>query len=113
MFAATFSLIAGAYVPVSEPREAEPEDYLGRQDRGCAVMGEGVAYHRRAVEASGLKILPETLWPPRAETVYRLGFARAARGEVSDRRTLVPLYIRPPDAEEKFAGTQPKHRRAN
>lgn len=113
VFAATFSLIRGAYVPVSEPMEAEPGDYLGRQDPSCAVIGEGVAYHRPAVEASRMDILPETLWPPRAETVYRLGFTRAARGDVSNRRTLVPLYIRPPEAEEKFADTEtrPKSQR--
>jgi hypothetical protein len=34
--------------------------------------------------------------------VYRLGRAAAALGAFVDRRDLVPVYIRPPEAEEKW-----------
>jgi tRNA A37 threonylcarbamoyladenosine modification protein TsaB len=63
-------------------------------------LGEGVLYHREAVVASGLAILPESIYPPRAETVYRLGVERAAQGHPVAARDLIPIYIRPPEAEE-------------
>jgi hypothetical protein len=55
------------------------------------------------VQKSGLVVLPETLSAPRAEVLYRLGHQRAERGEVTDRRFLLPLYVRPPEAEERWA----------
>lgn len=90
----------GRYVAIDEPREADPVEYLAAQSPMCAVLGEGVLYHREAVAASGLTTLPELMYPPRAETVYRLGVERAAQGHAIAARDLIPIYIRPPEAEE-------------
>lgn len=90
----------GRYVAIDEPREVDPVAYLAKQKRSCAVLGEGVRYHREAVAASALTILPEVMYPPRAETVYRLGVERAAQGQAVAARDLIPIYIRPPEAEE-------------
>src|ERR1043166_5745410 len=95
------------YVPMDAPREADPAAYLASQPRECAVLGEGVPYHQAAVSNSGLRILPPELFPPRVETVYRLGFARAMRGEFVPSRDLVPVYIRPPEAEEVWVARNP------
>ncbi|MGB2984947.1 MAG: tRNA (adenosine(37)-N6)-threonylcarbamoyltransferase complex dimerization subunit type 1 TsaB [Phycisphaerae bacterium] len=105
VYAAAFVHKVNRYVPTCEPVEADPAQFLAdHASRGgpCAVMGEGVLYHRAAVEASGLPILPELLYPPRAGTVYRLGLARARQGEFSKPRTLIPTYVRLPEAEEKW-----------
>ena len=91
------------YVAVDEPREADPATYLAAQGPDCAVMGEGVLYHRAAVSGSGLRVLLEELFPPKVETVYRLGVERAAKGMVVPARDLIPVYIRPPEAEEVWA----------
>ncbi len=121
------------YVAAGDPVEAEPERFLASQSacgsvgptvgralptlqpvtgqtgksvpQSLAVLGEGVLYHRAAVEASGVPILPEALYTPRVETVYRLGVARANEGRFDDRRTLIPTYVRPPEAEEKWERT--------
>ena len=95
-----------AYMPTCAAIEADPLDFLSGQPQNCAILGEGVLYHRAAIEASARRILPEPLYRPRAETVYRLGFDRAERGEFSDRRNLVPTYIRPPEAEEVWERKQ-------
>ncbi|MDO8629701.1 MAG: tRNA (adenosine(37)-N6)-threonylcarbamoyltransferase complex dimerization subunit type 1 TsaB, partial [Phycisphaerales bacterium] len=95
------------YVALNEPREADPIEYFAKQDRSCAVLGEGVLYHRDAVAESGLAILPESMFPPRAETVYHLGVERAAQGNAVAARDLIPIYIRPPEAEEVW---QARHR---
>lgn len=101
VYAAVFSLHEGAYVPATDAAEWEPERFLKAQDPTCAVMGEGVPYHRRAVEASGLTVLPPSAYAPRAEVVLRMGAARARQRLFEDRHTLIPLYVRPPEAEEK------------
>jgi len=100
VYTATFERRGDHYSAVSEPCEADPIEYLAKQERRCAVLGEGVLYHRAAIAASGLAILPESLYPPRAETVYRLGAERAALGRSIAARDLVPIYIRRPEAEE-------------
>jgi len=65
-----------------------------------AVLGEGVDYHRAAITAGGGIELPRELWAGRASVVHRLGWERALRGEFSDPATLLPIYIRLPEAEE-------------
>jgi tRNA threonylcarbamoyladenosine biosynthesis protein TsaB len=106
VYAATFTRREEAYVPVTEPAEVDPAEFLAAQEPSCAVFGEGVAYHREAVEASGLPILPEEFHRPRAKTVYRLGTERARQGRFDDPRQLIPIYIRPPEAEEKWQQRQ-------
>lgn len=91
------------YVALDHPREADPAAYLATQPRDCAVLGEGVLYHRAAVSESGLRVLPEEFFAPRVETVYRLGCERASKGLFVVARDLIPVYIRPPEAEEVWA----------
>jgi tRNA threonylcarbamoyladenosine biosynthesis protein TsaB len=100
VYTAVFVRQGGAYIAMSEAIEADPFAFLSAQPHDCAVLGEGVLYHRPVIETANRRILPEALYRPRAETVYRLGFDRAERGGFSDQRTLVPTYIRPPEAEE-------------
>lgn len=103
VFAAAFTLRSGQYRPDAAPAEVDPATFLSCQPRQCAALGEGIAYHRASVEACGLPLLPEGLWFSRVETIYRLGRQRAATGGYTEPRELVPTYIRPPEAEEKFA----------
>jgi tRNA threonylcarbamoyladenosine biosynthesis protein TsaB len=91
------------YVATCEPAEVDPAEFLATRSRECAVLGEGVLYHRDAVDASELEVLPESLYRPRAETVFLLGYERAERGEFIAPRDLTPVYIRPPEAEEVWA----------
>ena len=102
VYAATFQRRERQYLPESDPAEVTPATFLADLDPRCAVMGDGVPCHREAVAASGLPVLPQALFAPRAETVYSLGLARLRQGEVGDRRMLVPLYVRPPEAEERW-----------
>jgi tRNA threonylcarbamoyladenosine biosynthesis protein TsaB len=94
------------YVAIDSPREADPVDYLAGLPRDCAVLGEGVLYHRVAVDKSGLAVLAEEMFAPRVETVYGLGAERAAQGLFVPPRDLIPVYIRPPEAEEVWAARQ-------
>lgn len=103
VYAAWYQRGADDMTPGSQPAEVDPYEFLLTLPEHVAVMGEGITYHRPAIERSGRRILPEALWPPRAETVYRLGLAHARKGRLVDRRQLIPVYVRPPEAEEKWA----------
>ncbi len=102
VYAATFELRHRRYVPSSEPAEVEPVAFIEQHNRNTAVMGDGVALHREALMSTGRAILPESFFPSKVETVFRLGVERARRGLLVEPRDLVPLYVRRPEAEEKW-----------
>ncbi len=109
VYTAAFLRQGDRYVTATHAVEADPGEFLLTQKRygkSCAVLGEGVLYHRSAIEESGVVILDENLYPPSAETVYRLGAARAREGKYADRRAFVPTYVRLPEAEEKWRTRQ-------
>lgn len=109
VYAATFILSGDLYKPVAEPVEAEPFAYLRHEIEShgeCAAIGEGVRYHETAVVAAGANVLPQALDPPQVRTVYRLGCLRLAEFRTVDRRAFTPIYVRPPEAEEKWLRRQ-------
>ncbi len=111
VYTATFALSTEVnsskkYNALDEPHEADPVSYFATLPRDCAVLGEGVLYHQTAVSGSGLRVLDKDLFAPRVETVYRLGFERTEKGLFIVARDLIPVYIRPPEAEEVWARKQ-------
>ncbi len=102
VFAAAFSLRDGAYEKVIEAHMAPPAEFLARCPRPLSVLGEGIPYHRQAIDAGGVTVMPEELWWPRAEHVLAVGRARAMEGRFTPGGELLPLYIRRPEAEEKW-----------
>ena len=113
VYAAAFVRRGERYAPATDGVEADPERFLADQaaaSGSCGVLGEGIASHREAVKASGLVLLADELHAPRAETVYRLGYEYGSAGGFTDPGSLVPTYIRPPEAEEKWAQRHPDRR---
>lgn len=103
VFAAAFEWREGRFFPLAEPTECDPATFLRTLPRETRILGEGVGYHLEAVRKSGLRILSEEFSLPEAEVVWRLGRERARKEGYDARRMLVPIYIRPPEAEEKWA----------
>lgn len=103
VYTCAFERCDDKYMALGPPIEADPSAFLAAQPSDCAVLGEGVAYHRAAIEQSGRPVLDPNLYPPRVQTVFRLGWERARRGEFVNPKDLIPTYIRPPEAEEKWA----------
>jgi tRNA threonylcarbamoyladenosine biosynthesis protein TsaB len=64
------------------------------------LLGEGLLYHQKQFEHPQTVILDKIFWPARAESLWRLGQKRAQNENWDDPDTLVPLYIRRPEAEE-------------
>ncbi len=68
-----------------------------------ALLGEGVDYHRAAfADQPRVVELPREFWAPRAAMVHRLGYRMAERQDFNDAATLLPTYIRLPEAEEVY-----------
>ena len=112
VYAAAFELDASAepaYRRTTDPAEVVPSDFLAAMPPGGAVIGEGINYHRAAVDASELRLLPEEHHQARADAVYRLGRRSAAANRYDDPRTLTPIYVRRPEAEEVYERRHGKH----
>jgi tRNA threonylcarbamoyladenosine biosynthesis protein TsaB len=77
---------------------------LDRAPRPVHLLGEGIPYHEKFIpkDDAGVVVTPVELWRPRASVVTRIGAAMANRGEFSDPDRLAPIYIRRPEAEEKW-----------
>jgi tRNA threonylcarbamoyladenosine biosynthesis protein TsaB len=79
-------------------------DVLARAPRPVHLLGEGIPYHEKFIPKNDAGILrtPENSWRPRAESVAKIGWKMARRGEFVEAVALAPIYIRKPEAEEKF-----------
>lgn len=102
VFAGVYDLAEGRCRTVTDAHLTDPRALLATCPRPLAILGEGIPYHRQAVDASGARVLDETLWWPQAENVYQVGLRMARNGHYVDAGNMLPLYIRRPEAEEKW-----------
>lgn len=77
---------------------------LDRSPRPVHLLGEGIPFHRKFIptDDSTIIVTPEDCWRARAAAVAKIGMQLAAEGHFADPFTLTPIYIRRPEAEEKF-----------
>jgi len=88
----------------SEDLLLTPDEFMLRfcqDDTPIALLGEGLQYYSNLFNHKEITILESGLWSARAETIYQLAYQKAQQGLFEDRLTLVPAYIRPPDAVPK------------
>jgi len=77
---------------------------LSRSPRPVHLIGEGIPYHEKFIPQNdaGVIVTPDESWRARAAVVAQIGVALAAMGRFADPFTLTPLYVRKPEAEEKY-----------
>jgi tRNA threonylcarbamoyladenosine biosynthesis protein TsaB len=94
----------GAWQATSVPHLDTLANVLSASPRPLHMLGEGINYHREALDPSDptVIVMPQESWTARASGVARVGAAMADRGDFADPFTLTPLYIRLPEAEEKL-----------
>ena len=88
-----------------EPAHLDSLDaMLKRSPRPVHLLGEGIPYHEKFVPREDARVIlaPAEQWRPQAAVVARIGAEMARRGEFADPDRLTPIYIRKPEAEEKF-----------
>ena len=76
-------------------------DLAASLPRPAWLVGEGVAYHRDALDGS-LEVCDANI--PLVAVVAEVGERLAAAGHFADPFALVPAYVRRPEAEEKRLG---------
>jgi tRNA threonylcarbamoyladenosine biosynthesis protein TsaB len=85
----------------------KPAVFAARVPKGALVLGDALdafgGLFRDVVPG------PREFWDPKPETVARLGLRLHEQGVRHDAATLVPLYLRPTEAELKFG--KPEDRR--
>lgn len=89
---------------------AQPGGRVGAGAR-VAFVGNGAALHADLLrERSGLRAVfpPEAVAALRASWVGALAWERLEKGESDPPGTLAPLYVRPPEAEARWAERQGK-----
>lgn len=103
VFTARFERVEGDWIEREGAKLDNVVGMLGRAPRPVHLIGEGLPYHEKFVpKEEGVIVTDESLWRARASVVARLGVAMAKRNEFSDPFRLAPIYIRPPEAEEKW-----------
>ncbi len=106
VFGRTFELRGDLYEPIDEPKERAPSEYLAKQSP-ATILGAGVPRHFDVIEQStGIAIAGSDCDFGRAEWVLRLGARLAAQNNYISLNELIPIYIRKPDAEEKWEARQ-------
>jgi tRNA threonylcarbamoyladenosine biosynthesis protein TsaB len=84
---------------------------LARSPRAVHLLGEGIPYHRKfMMEDSSILITLEESWRACASAVARIGMGMAREGRFADAYRVTPIYIRPPEAEEKYLAAQGQKR---
>ena len=94
----------GLWSPIESGGLTTMADLAASLPRPAWLIGEGITYHRDAIDPSDehLQVFDDPTPQPRV--VASLGSAMASRGEFADPFALVPAYVRRPEAEEKRLG---------
>lgn len=109
IFTASFRRIASdaRWEEVAPARVDTLINAIDKLPKPVHLLGEGIPYHQQFVpDEKGISVTDESTWRARAAIVARLGAEMAARGEFADPWTLTPIYIRLPEAEEKWQQRQ-------
>ena len=104
VFTAVFVNAGGVEVVREAAHLDALRDVLARTPRPVHLIGEGIPYHRAFIpdDDPGLIVTPPELWQARAAAVADIGHAMARRGEFVEPDRLAPVYVRKPEAEEKY-----------
>ena len=104
-FIAVFEKQAGQWRKILSDCMMTAEEFKSQFDnpqKPISLLGEGLLYYANKFESDNIKILDSSYWSPRAGNVFRVGAKMATEGKFSDPVSLVPFYIRRPEAEENF-----------
>lgn len=80
---------------------------LARSPRPVHLVGEGIPYHQKFIPAEPeVVVTPAEAWTARAAVTGSIGWQLAQEGRFTEPDMLLPVYIRKPEAEEKWEAAQ-------
>jgi tRNA threonylcarbamoyladenosine biosynthesis protein TsaB len=106
VYAARYTLEGDRYVAQDRPAERCPREFFASLPHDAGLMGEGVAFCQEAIHYSKHRVLPEDVNRARAEVVFHLGQRDLQSRSQFDRHLIRPIYVRRPEAEEKWEQRQ-------
>jgi tRNA threonylcarbamoyladenosine biosynthesis protein TsaB len=82
---------------------------LARSPRPVHLLGEGIPHHQKFIPAGDASVIvtPPELWRASAAAVADEGVRMARVEQFTEPDHLLPVYIRRPEAEEKYVGPAP------
>ena len=102
VYACTYRAQGGVVHRLSDYRVLLPEELADELEPGSRVIGDAVARFGEIFRQAGLILGDEAQGQARARHLVRLAEQRYAAGARSDWRTVTPMYLRRPEAEEKW-----------
>jgi tRNA threonylcarbamoyladenosine biosynthesis protein TsaB len=80
---------------------------VARAPRPVHLLGEGIPFHEKFIPKgdAGVIVTPEASWRARAAVVAQIGVRLATEGRFADPFVVTPIYVRKPEAEEKYEQT--------
>lgn len=108
IFTARFTNQNGQTIEAEEAHLDTLTAMLARAPRPVHLIGDGLPYHRASIPTDDASVIitEESTWRPRATIVAQIGWLMARGGQFTDADRLTPLYIRRPEAEEKWEQRQ-------
>jgi len=106
VFGAVYRVHADRCEPLAPAVVVEPARLLANAPRPIAALGEGTRHHLDLLLELAISVLPEEFNHPTAAMVHRLGRRIAATVGYEKPESLVPLYVRRPEAEELWEKRQ-------
>ena len=102
VYGALYEVRNGKPERVTDMFAERPEVFAARVPAAALVVGDALERHAALFTARGARPAPRELWNPSPALVAELGLARHREGRRDETATVVPLYLRRTEAEEKF-----------
>jgi tRNA threonylcarbamoyladenosine biosynthesis protein TsaB len=98
---------AGSVEKLSADLVLPPGEFLEQITEPCTFLGDGAERYADLIRErcpAEARVLPFASFHPRGSMIATMAWERLRRGEHDDLRSLVPAYVRPPEAVVKRAG---------
>lgn len=104
IFTARLRRAGGEWVEEEPAHLDDLRSMLERAPRPVYLLGDGIPFHQKFIPAddAGIRLTEPERWRSRAAVVAQEGARLATEGAFIDPDRLTPIYIRKPEAEEKW-----------
>jgi tRNA threonylcarbamoyladenosine biosynthesis protein TsaB len=98
----------GGWIERVSPRLSSLAEMLAESPRPVYLLGDGIPYHQKFIPNDPqVMVTSQESWIAQAKVVAKLGRKLALCNEFADPLKLTPIYIRRPEAEEKYLAQNP------